>query len=98
MLKMHNWYFNFIFSIFILYYVNIKYEKCFPHSWYLANDMQFYWLASIIIIPFSLSNKYINVGYVISGLCMLVHIITNAVLVANIFPEKKYFNYIELVV
>ncbi|XP_055898311.1 nose resistant to fluoxetine protein 6-like isoform X3 [Biomphalaria glabrata] len=42
-----NWWTN------LLYINNIvnRYEKCFGHSWYLANDMQFFLLSPLMLIP-----------------------------------------------
>lgn len=39
---------DFIFGIFVFVF------QCFGHSWYLANDMQFYILSPLMIVPFYL--------------------------------------------
>ncbi|KAH9495529.1 hypothetical protein Btru_013512 [Bulinus truncatus] len=52
-----NWWTN------VLYINNIvhRYEKCFGHSWYLANDMQFFWLSPLMLIPFHF-NLFSGIG------------------------------------
>ncbi|RUS73918.1 hypothetical protein EGW08_018323 [Elysia chlorotica] len=61
----------------LLYINNLVYtdKVCFGHSWYLANDMQFFVLSPLMIIPF-----YFNgfLGVFSCGIFFLAHVITTA--------------------
>lgn len=77
-----NWWLN------LLYINNIVKpdEMCFGVAWYLANDMQFYWIAPLILIPFALGlkNKILEfVGIGISSFFMFINILVVAILLAN---------------
>lgn len=63
-------------------------QQCLPVSWYLANDMQFHWIAPIFLIPFALGQnnrifKYI--GYGLSSLMLVINMIVIA-LILNAHP------------
>ena len=60
-----------------LLYINNIYPRkhlhiCMPWSWYLANDMQFYILAPLIIVPLSLNHK---VGLTLIGLLVTANVV-----------------------
>merc|ERR1719228_1089169 len=77
-----NWWTN-------LLYINNLFgvkELCFGHSWYLANDMQFFVLSPLMLIPL-----YFNtfVGLASCGIFLLATIITTAYLsVYNHWPAS----------
>jgi len=48
-------------------------------GWYLANDMQFHWIAPIILIPLALGKRMIAFG--ITSALMLAHFITTGIIV-----------------
>jgi hypothetical protein len=56
-------------------------------TWYLANDMQFHWIAPVMLIPFALGKKY--VGLAVSGALLAVHILSNA-LIINDNPGTEF--------
>lgn len=57
-------------------------EMCVSVSWYLANDMQFHWIAPLALIPFALKRK--RIAIVVAGLFILTSMIsTMAILIAN---------------
>ncbi|KAK3732191.1 hypothetical protein RRG08_026573 [Elysia crispata] len=66
----------------LLYINNLVYEDkpCFEHSWYLANDMQFFVVSPLMIIPF-----YFNtfLGASSCAIFFSVHVITTGVLSAQ---------------
>ncbi|RMZ98739.1 hypothetical protein BpHYR1_017502 [Brachionus plicatilis] len=51
---------------------------CFPHSWYLAADMQFYLISPLVLIPLSYKNKVRLLGYFFIGALILIHMATTA--------------------
>lgn len=63
----------------LLYINNLVYRDyvCLGQSWYLANDMQFYVVSPLMIIPFYF-NKFL--GFVACGIFFLTHVITTGVL------------------
>lgn len=64
-------------------FVNLD-QLCLAISWYLANDMQFHWIAPLVIIPLALKNRFWNiVGVVLSILMLLTSMITTAVIIYN---------------
>ncbi|XP_076455759.1 nose resistant to fluoxetine protein 6-like [Babylonia areolata] len=76
-----DWYLN------LLYINNLKIgdleKMCFGWSWYLSNDMQFSFLAPLVLIPWSLkgSLKRVKVvGFVFSVAMILIHVIYTAVI------------------
>ena len=61
---------------------------------YLGNDMQFYVLAPLVLIPFASTKKLFNyIAYGLSSLCLIIHVVTNAVFTSNFLPSKAYFDY-----
>ncbi|KAH9488221.1 hypothetical protein Btru_064277, partial [Bulinus truncatus] len=63
-----------------LFYVNnlLKSSKmCFAHSWYLSNDMQFFFISPLLLIPFCFKIIY---GLAACLIFLLVTVITTAVL------------------
>lgn len=50
-------------------------------SWYLANDMQFHWIAPIMLIPFALGRKFIAFG--ITAVLMIAHFLAIGIITAN---------------
>ena len=68
-----------------LLYINNFYPwrlnaECMGWSWYLANDMQFYVLAPLIIIPLY---YFSPVGLVVTGLFLIASAIANGVIATN---------------
>jgi peptidoglycan/LPS O-acetylase OafA/YrhL len=47
-------------------------DICLGITWYLYDDMQFYWIAPLAMIPFAMGKRLI--GYVISILLICVHL------------------------
>ncbi|CAF0840673.1 unnamed protein product [Brachionus calyciflorus] len=82
------WYIN------LLYLNNVwkRDKQCLGVSWYLSNDMQFHWIAPIVLLP--LAFKKPKIGVTISILFIIANIITSA-LVINSEPgsEKGLFLY-----
>ncbi|XP_076472960.1 nose resistant to fluoxetine protein 6-like [Babylonia areolata] len=68
-----NWWTN---LLYINNFVNTK-EACFAHSWYLANDMQFYILSPLIFVPLFF---FPVLGVVVAGAFLLVTAIVPGVL------------------
>jgi hypothetical protein len=68
-----------------LLYVNnlIKPDgMCLGVTWYLANDMQFHWVAPLALVPFVLKRK--GISFLVVNLFILTSIICTAViLIAN---------------
>ncbi|GFR87889.1 nose resistant to fluoxetine protein 6-like [Elysia marginata] len=63
-----------------LFYFHRFWRSCFSHSWYLSNDMQFFLVSPLMLIPF-----YFNtfLGLASCGIFFLTHIITTGVLSAQ---------------
>jgi peptidoglycan/LPS O-acetylase OafA/YrhL len=57
-------------------------EMCLGVTWYLANDMQFHWIAPLALVPFALKRKRISF-LVISLFTLISTICTAAILIAN---------------
>ena len=74
------WWTNVLFinNIFPRNHINI----CMPWTWYLANDMQFYILAPIIIVPL-FSRRYYPVGLTMIGLLVAMNLATRAGITAG---------------
>ncbi|KAK3779021.1 hypothetical protein RRG08_034279 [Elysia crispata] len=70
-----NWWAN------LLYIQNIYSEKggCIGVSWYLANDMQFYFLAPFVVLPWIYRKQIL--GFVMASLLIIVHLASNLWLV-----------------
>ncbi|KAK7495814.1 hypothetical protein BaRGS_00013034 [Batillaria attramentaria] len=68
-----NWWTN---LLYVNNFVNTN-EMCFGHSWYLANDMQFYILSPLIFVPFFFSPI---IGVISSAVFLLVTSIVPGVL------------------
>lgn len=66
--------------------VNLDKGACLGVSWYLANDMQFHWIAPIMIVPFALNKKWL--GYFISIVFLAGHILATA-LIVNHYPGAE---------
>ncbi|XP_029656584.2 nose resistant to fluoxetine protein 6 [Octopus sinensis] len=71
----NSWYYN-------LFYINnfmpnASKNMCMGWSWYLANDMQFYWISPLIIIPLYKSAK---LGHLVALLLLVAHFVTTAVI------------------
>ncbi|KAK3732205.1 hypothetical protein RRG08_026587 [Elysia crispata] len=66
----------------LLYVNNLVHldEPCFPHTWYLANDMQFYVISPLMIIPFYF-NSFLGLGS--CAIFFATHVITTGVLSAQ---------------
>lgn len=65
-----------------LLYVNNLFgadDLCLPWSWYLSNDMQFYFIAPIVLIPWIFGRK--TLGCAISLALVVVHIVCTGVIV-----------------
>ncbi|CAF1463929.1 unnamed protein product [Adineta steineri] len=57
-------------------------EMCLGVSWYLANDMQFHWIAPLALVPFALKRK--RIAFLVVSLFILISVIsTAAILIAN---------------
>ncbi|CAL1534643.1 unnamed protein product [Lymnaea stagnalis] len=75
-----NWWTN---LLYLNNLINVQHE-CFGHAWYLANDMQFYLVAPLMIIPFHI-HALSGVGSCL--MFLLVHWLTTAILsVLNDWP------------
>ncbi|XP_069112030.1 nose resistant to fluoxetine protein 6-like isoform X2 [Argopecten irradians] len=74
-----------------LLYVNnfVKTDKpCFGWAWYLANDMQFYWISPVILVPLYFSKK---IGSFIAFLFLLGTTITSGVVSKHFeLPSTQY--------
>ncbi|KAK7096532.1 nose resistant to fluoxetine protein 6-like isoform X2 [Littorina saxatilis] len=74
----HYWYYN------ILYVNNVVGNKlqtmCVGWSWYLSNDMQFYVIAPICLIPWALKGRVRILGFVLAGGLILTHVISSGVI------------------
>lgn len=72
-----------------LFYINNIVEvdhMCFGIAWYLANDMQFYFIAPIMLIPLAMgfSKKiYSYVGYGISGAILILNMLITAIVMLS---------------
>ncbi|XP_014788954.2 nose resistant to fluoxetine protein 6 [Octopus bimaculoides] len=71
----NSWYYN-------LFYINnfmpnASKNMCMGWSWYLANDMQFYWISPLIIIPLYKSAK---LGHLVALLLLVAHFAVTAVI------------------
>ncbi|OQV21128.1 Nose resistant to fluoxetine protein 6 [Hypsibius exemplaris] len=76
----------------LLYINNLLYtdKQCMGWTWYLANDMQFYWISPLILFP--LVKKPV-VGLVMLGVIFVAHIVTTAVIsVQYDFPPSMLGN------
>ncbi len=49
-------------------------KSCYSVSWYLANDMQFHWIAPIILVPFGLGKFFL--AFIISILFLIGNILS----------------------
>ncbi|XP_033763776.1 O-acyltransferase like protein-like [Pecten maximus] len=74
-----------------LLYVNnfVKTDKtCFGWAWYLANDMQFYWISPVILVPLYFSKK---IGSVIAFLFLLGTTIASGIVSKHYeLPSTQY--------
>ncbi|GAB1611147.1 hypothetical protein Ahia01_001401800, partial [Argonauta hians] len=84
----HSWYYN------ILYVNNIwrsdTAKQCMLWTWYLANDMQFYVISPLLIIPLYKSPL---LGHILTILLLIVSMVTTAVL-ATINNYPAYYDLI----
>ncbi|GAB1602635.1 nose resistant to fluoxetine protein 6-like [Argonauta hians] len=55
-------------------------KQCMAWLWYLANDMQFYWISPLILIPLF---RYPKIGHVIAGVLLLVNFICTGIIATN---------------
>ncbi|GAB1602636.1 nose resistant to fluoxetine protein 6-like [Argonauta hians] len=73
-----SWFYN------ILYINNFlpknQMMQCMAWLWYLANDMQFYWISPLILIPLF---RYPKIGHVIAGVLLLVNFICTGIIATN---------------
>ncbi|GFO30227.1 nose resistant to fluoxetine protein 6-like [Plakobranchus ocellatus] len=65
----------------MLYIQNLYIEKsgCMGETWYLANDMQFYMLAPLVMIPWVYKQRIL--GHIMAALLLSIHLASNAWLV-----------------
>ncbi|RUS70552.1 hypothetical protein EGW08_021681, partial [Elysia chlorotica] len=65
----------------LLYIQNLWIEKlgCLGVTWFLANDMQFYMLAPLILIPWVYRQR--TMGYIMAAMLITIHLASNAWLV-----------------
>ncbi|GFR60174.1 nose resistant to fluoxetine protein 6-like [Elysia marginata] len=65
----------------MLYIQNLYDDKagCIGVTWYLANDMQFYFLAPLVVIPWIYRKQIF--GFVMASLLIIMHLVANAWLV-----------------
>ncbi|XP_046608890.1 nose resistant to fluoxetine protein 6-like [Neodiprion virginianus] len=85
-----NWWINF------LYLQNLvdPENSCLPHTWYLAVDMQLFWISPIVIYPLYHWPKY---GIGILGFFLLVSIVTPAaVLAINGYTNRLFTVRVDL--
>ncbi|XP_067000177.2 nose resistant to fluoxetine protein 6 [Anabrus simplex] len=58
-------------------YVHGTVKQCVPQSWYLADDMQFFWLSPLVLIPLW---KMPKLGWMLMGLLTVGGLVSNFVL------------------
>ncbi|KAK7482994.1 hypothetical protein BaRGS_00025771, partial [Batillaria attramentaria] len=80
----HYWWQNLLYVNNVLDLENM----CFGHSWYLADDMQFYFVAPLVVVPWALGHR--AVGMVVSCLFVLTQLITAPVL-SHIYEAHSFF-------
>ncbi|PVD37236.1 hypothetical protein C0Q70_04231 [Pomacea canaliculata] len=73
------WWFNMLFIN--NYFTSIE-HMCMSWTWFLANLMQFYWIAPIVLVPLAFGLRV--VGLVLMGLLVVVQIVSTVVLEINI--------------
>lgn len=57
-------------------------DSCLEVTWYLANDMQFHWVAPLALVPFALKRQ--GIAFLVVSLFILISIVcTAAILIAN---------------
>ncbi|RNA35327.1 nose resistant to fluoxetine 6-like [Brachionus plicatilis] len=67
---------------------------CFPHSWYLATDMQFYLISPLILIPLSFKSKFRFIGFFLIAALVLTHIVTSVIYSWDFLAKGLKYNNI----
>lgn len=61
------------------YFITIE-HMCMSWTWFLANLMQFYWIAPLILVPFALGGRWKFVGFAGVGGLIAIHIVATVIL------------------
>ncbi|XP_028982413.1 nose resistant to fluoxetine protein 6-like, partial [Diachasma alloeum] len=72
-----NWWAN---LLYVQNYVNTQYLFCLGHAWYLAVDMQFFWISPLIVYPLA---KKPRVGVAVVSAFMIASILSPAIISAK---------------
>ncbi|GAB1602612.1 hypothetical protein Ahia01_000540800 [Argonauta hians] len=84
-----SWFYN---LFYISNFQSKQSEMCMPWLWYLANDMQFYWISPLILIPLF---RWPKAGHVIIGVLLLVTFTCSGVIGTQLKDDLSFTNFIK---